>query len=60
MIEIFLEDDEANLIYSLLNELRKPVPENLCPTFYRTLTYDGDVKLKERADDLAEKLGIEI
>ena len=55
MIEIFLEDDEASLIYSLLNEIRKPVPKNLCPTFYRTLTYEGDVRLKEMADDLAER-----
>ena len=59
MIEMFLEDVEAELIYSLLNELRKPVPKNLCPTFYRTLTYEGDVKLKERGDALAEKLGLE-
>lgn len=60
MMEIFLEEDEANLICRLLAEIRKPVPKGLHPTFYRTLTYDGDVKLKERADNLAEKLGIEI
>ena len=59
MIEIFLEDDEANLIGNLLEEIRKPVPKNLCPTFYRTLNYEDECKLKERADALAEKLGID-
>lgn len=59
MIEVFLEDDEVSLIASLLVEMRNNVPKNLCPTFYRTLRYEGDCKLKERADLLAEKLGID-
>lgn len=59
MVEVFLEDDEISLVASLLVDLRKSVPKNLCPTFYRTLSYETECRLKQRADDLAEKLGIE-
>ncbi len=58
MVEIFLEDDEVALIASLLIPLRQDLPEGLCPTFYRTLTYEGDYRLKRKADDLCEKLGM--
>ena len=53
-----LDDYEKRLIGNLLEEIRKPVPKNLCPTLYRTLNYEDDCKLKERADVLAKKLGI--
>jgi len=55
-LEVFLETDEANLILALLAEIRKPVPKNLCPTFYRTMSYEGDVALRQRANSIAEKL----
>ena len=51
-----LDDYEKRLIGNLLEEIRKPVPKNLCPTLYRTLNYEDDCKLKERADVLAKKL----
>jgi len=53
---INLDDYEKRLILNLIEELRKPVPKNLCPTFYNTLTYEGDCKIKQKADKLAEKL----
>jgi hypothetical protein len=54
-----LDDYEIRLIGSLLEDIRKPVPRNLCPTFYRTLNYADECKLKEKADNIAEKLGID-
>ena len=57
-----LDDYEKRLIGNLLEEIRKPVPKSrtkLCPTFYRTLNYEDECKLKERADALAKKLGID-
>lgn len=58
-MKAILDEREISLIGNLLEELRKPVPKNLCPTFYRTLNYEDECKLKERADALAEKLGID-
>ena len=59
MIEVFLEDEDVSLIGNLLANLRKEVPEGLDPTFYHTLNYQDECKLKVKADELAEKLGIE-
>lgn len=53
---IDITKDEKQLILNLIKELRAPVPKNLCPLFYRTLTYEGDCELKAKADKLAEKL----
>lgn len=54
MREVFLEDDEIRLILSLLRT--EEVPEGLDPTFYLTLTYEGDVKLHNRMTDLRDRL----
>tara|TARA_R110000765_G_scaffold28204_1_gene68100 strand:- start:57 stop:242 length:186 start_codon:yes stop_codon:yes gene_type:complete len=54
-----LDGYERRLIGTLLEEIREPVPKNLCPTFYRTLNYKDECKLKERADILAKKLRID-
>lgn len=55
MREIFLEDDEINLILALLpNE--KEVPKGLDPTFYRTLRYEDEVILNDRFQELRAKL----
>lgn len=59
MIEVFLEASEVALIGNLLASLRTEVPEGLDPTFYHTLNYQDECKLKEKADDLAEKLGLD-
>ncbi len=53
-----LTDADKRLLLNVLESIREPVPKNLCPTFYRTLTYEGDLKLKEHADNLADKLGL--
>lgn len=54
MRELFLEDSEIRIIINLLPD--SPVPEGLDPTFYRTLTYEGDTKLQAQFDDLKEKM----
>ena len=54
MRELFLEDDEINLILNFLPDGNPP--KGLDPMFYHTLTYEGDVKIQERADQLREKL----
>lgn len=59
MIEVFLEEHEVNLIRNLLVSIRQYVPEGLDPTFYHTLDFKKECELKEMADNLAEKLGIE-
>ena len=56
MIELFLEDSEVRIILNLLP--KGPVPEGLDPTFYHTLTHDGDVKLQAQFDQLREKLTV--
>lgn len=57
MIEVFLEDDEVNLILQNLEVMRANVEPGLGPMMYWTMTYEGDVKIKQRADAIAEKLG---
>jgi hypothetical protein len=52
--ELFLDSIEINLILNLLP--KSPVPKGLDPTFYHTLTYEGDVRIQEIADGLREKL----
>jgi hypothetical protein len=32
------------------------VPKGLDPTFYRTLTYEGDIELQKSVDSLRKKL----
>jgi len=54
-----LDDYEKRLIKNLLEEIRKPVPKFLCPTFYRTLSYVDECELKDKADNLAKKLGLD-
>ena len=53
-----LTEADKKLLTNVLKVSREPVPKNLCPTFYRTLSYEGDLKLKKRADNLADKLGL--
>ena len=49
---------DKKLLTNALRVIRGPVPKNLDSTFYRTLSYEGDLKLKNRADNLADKLGL--
>lgn len=58
MKEVFLEDDEITLILNLLP--KGDVPKGLDPTFYHTLTYDGDLAVQKTADSLRERLGAAI
>ena len=55
MIELFLDNDEVALILNLLP--KGDIPKGLDPTFYCTLTYDGDKALQVVAESIREKLG---
>lgn len=37
---------------SLLLDWAKDVPEGLCPTQYGTSSYEGDLKVKARVDEI--------
>ena len=54
MKELFLDDREINIILNLLP--KGNIPKGLDPTFYHTLTYDGDKKLQAQVDKLRDKL----
>jgi hypothetical protein len=54
MRKLCLEDTEVRIILNLLP--KGDVPEGLDPTFYHTLSYDGDMKLQKAVDKLREKL----
>lgn len=53
--EVFLDSDEIGLILNMIRPVQD-VPEGLDPTFYRTLSYEGDLKIKAIADGLEEKI----
>ena len=54
MIEMFIDYEELRIILNLLP--RGDVLKGLDPTFYYTLTYEGDMELQVKFDDLREKL----
>ena len=56
MKKIFLDDTEIQLILNFLPKAGDEVPEGLCPTFYHTLTYEGDLKIQRAVNDLIEKI----
>jgi hypothetical protein len=45
---------DFRFLLSLAPEWTKIVPRNLDPTFYTTLTYEGDLAIKERVDKIRE------
>jgi len=53
-----LTEADKRLLLSVLDSFMEPVPQNLCPQFYKTNSYEGDLKLKKHADELAEKLDL--
>ena len=58
MKTVELESSEVNLIRNALANYREEVVQNLGPMFYHSLTYEGDVRIKELADSVADKLGL--
>lgn len=54
MPEILLDNKEIILILNFLP--KGAVPKGLDPTFYHTLTYDGDLETQKIADELRDKL----
>jgi len=46
---------DIKFLMSFVPEWAKEVPRGLDPTFYGTLSYDGDMKVKKRVDELSKK-----
>ena len=51
-----LNEDEKSFILDLLEPYLLPVPANLNPTFYHTLSYNGDLLFKRKAELISKKL----
>ncbi len=49
-------DGDIKFLLSLVPDWAKIVPEGLSPTFYGTLTYEGDLKVKERITKIHERI----
>lgn len=43
-------------LYPNVDKMFKDIPEGLSPMFYHTLSYDGDMKVRERLDNIANFL----
>ena len=43
-------------LYPNIDAMFKDIPEGLSPMFYHTLSYDGDMKVRERLDNIANFL----
>jgi hypothetical protein len=52
-MKVFLEENEIVFIKNCLPST--DVPKGLCPTFYHTLSYDGDLKLAKMSEAINEK-----
>ena len=50
------KEDIKWLINVASNTISKP-PKGLCDTFYKTCTYEGDLKLYNRLLDIKKKVG---
>lgn len=47
---------ELLLLFSFIPEWARVVPRGLDPTFYGTLSYEGDLAVKSQVDALADRL----
>ena len=57
LVEALVRIDELEAYCKfLLGFAPKDVPDNLDPTFYHTLTYEGDCQLQERVDKIRAAL----
>lgn len=43
-------------LYPNIDKMFKDIPEGLSPMFYHTLSYDGDMKVRQRLDNIANFL----
>jgi len=57
MNEIQVKNDDIKLLLSLIPSWAKEVPEGLDPTMYGTGTYDGDLEIKQKVDEIKRKIG---
>jgi hypothetical protein len=48
------EQEDLDFIYSLLPKWTKEVPKGYGGMFYGTLSYEGDLKVKERVDKILQ------
>lgn len=54
MRELFLEESEVRMILNFLP--KGDVPKGLSPTFYHTLSYEGDLAIQDAVNELRDKL----
>jgi len=54
-IEAAIEYDDMQYMYSLLPDWTKEVPKGLDPTFYGTLSYEGDKLVKIRIENIMKR-----
>lgn len=54
-MKVELNESEINLIKKMLNPLFD-VPKGLSPEFYKTLSWEGDMKLADTAEQIVLKL----
>jgi hypothetical protein len=52
-----LEQSEKNFILTILGGYLSPVPRNLAPMFYHSLSYEGDCALHDLAVEIESKIG---
>lgn len=57
MDEGYISDEESDIgfLLSFVPDWALIVPEGLDPTFYGTLSYEGDLVVKERVDKIRTK-----
>ena len=53
---IIMPVKDIKLLLSLVPDWVKIVPKGLEPTFYGTLTYEGDMKVKKRIDRITQAI----
>ena len=58
-MKVEFSKSEINVIENAICGYRQAIPSGLNPMFYHTLSYESEVSLKELADGIAKKLGID-
>ena len=53
--EAKIEYEDMQFLFTLLPDWALTVPPNLDPTFYGTLSYEGDMEIKKRLERIKER-----
>jgi len=51
-----INNDDIALLLSLMSSWAREVPEGLDSTMYGTGSYDGDLRIKQRVDEIKRKI----